>query len=47
MVVVKYFYVSVMLCLCLFQYLFVVLEIAKRDARISVGGFFSAHSCMQ
>ena len=45
MVVVKYFYVSVMLCLCFFKYLFVVFGIAKRDARIAVGGFYSAHSC--
>ena len=30
-----------------FKYLFVVFGIAKRDARIAVGGFYSAHSCVQ
>ena len=45
--VVKYFYVSVMLFLCLFKCLFVAFGIAKQDARISVGGFYSTHSCGQ
>ena len=47
MVVVKYFYVPVMLCLCLFKCLFVAFGIAKQDARISVGGLYSAHFCGQ
>lgn len=42
----------IFLCLCPavptpFQVPFVVFGIAKRDARISVGGFYRAHSCGQ